>query len=78
MLHALVVLLAIILGVGRFLITPRLNLPTAEGVYEAFAHLFIGALIGAAAVRRSRLYVTVVVGLTLIELVAFLVQRRGV
>jgi len=37
----------IIVAVLRFIITPRLNLPTAEGSYEAFAHLFVGGLFGA-------------------------------
>jgi hypothetical protein len=33
---------------GRLLIEPRLDLPTKEGIYEAFAHLFVGLLLGAA------------------------------
>lgn len=34
-------------GIGRFFIVPRLQLPTWEGSYEAFSHLFAGGLFGA-------------------------------
>lgn len=73
----LIVLLAMILGIGRLFITPRLNLPTAEGTYEAFAHLFVGGLIGACAAKPSRFYAALIVGLSLIELLAFLIQKNA-
>lgn len=37
----------VIIGI-RIVITPRLNLPTYEGSYEAFAHMFVGGLFGCA------------------------------
>lgn len=36
----------------RFTIIPRLDLPTAVGSYEAFAHLWAGGLFGAAIAFR--------------------------
>lgn len=44
----LVVWITFVLGLLRFWITPRLNLPTAIGSYEAFSHLWVGGLFGAA------------------------------
>lgn len=42
----MVVLLAVVIMWLRVCITPRLiNIPTFEGTYEAFAHLFVGFLI---------------------------------
>ncbi len=38
-------LAAILVVAGRAFITPRLNVPTVEGLYESFAHLFVGFLI---------------------------------
>lgn len=38
----------IFLGTLRFTITPRLDLPTATGSYEAVTHLWVGGLFGAA------------------------------
>lgn len=42
-----VIILSTIVATLRFFITPRLNLPTWEGSYEAFSHLWVGGLIGA-------------------------------
>lgn len=38
--------LTILLAALRLLITPRLDLPTATGSYEATAHLWVGLLLG--------------------------------
>lgn len=82
----LIVLLALICAGGRFLIVPRLDLPTATGCYESFAHLFVGFLIGVwsgspGSPRERddwrRLCKWIVIGLTLLEVVAFAVQKRG-
>ncbi len=78
------------LAVVRFHITPRLNLPTSEGSYEACAHLFVGGLIGAWLIarnggvstyaivqRRQTAYICGVLALllTVVELVCFLIQK---
>jgi hypothetical protein len=76
-------------ALGRFLITPRLNLPTAEGSYEAFAHLFVGGLFGAwlkskdqRAVyfnwyqSRDKFLWWSFWGLSALELVMFLIQKK--
>lgn len=44
----LVLWMTLFVGLLRFVITPRLDLPTTIGSYEAMAHLWVGALIGAA------------------------------
>ncbi len=41
---------------------------SVEGSYEAFAHLFVGGLIGAWLVTRELVYSTLVVVLSLVEL----------
>lgn len=61
--------------VGRCIITPRLDLPTAEGSYEAFAHLFVGALFGAGITRKDAFWFGIAIGLSLFELVMFLLQK---
>ena len=74
------ILLAITVAIGllRFTITPRLDLPTAEGSYEAVAHLFVGGLFGAWAVKRSEwAWLAMAVGVSLLELVLFFVQKAG-
>ena len=81
MLSKNVALLIVTLGLAiqRFRIVPRLNLPTAEGSYEAIAHLFVGGLIGAAfatSVKASRWwYWSLAIGISLVELVCFIVQK---
>ena len=78
-----VALLIVTLGLAiqRFRIVPRLNLPTAEGSYEAISHLFVGGLIGAAfatGVKTSRWwYWSLAIGVSLVELVCFIVQKRS-
>lgn len=70
------VLFAVVIGVLRFVITPRLNLPTAEGSYEAVAHLFVGGLFGAWLVKpKKALWCATAVGLSLLELVMFVAQK---
>jgi hypothetical protein len=43
----LVIMTVLALAVGRVLIEPRLDLPTATGSYEAVAHLIVGGFYGA-------------------------------
>ncbi len=59
----------------RFLIEPRLDLPTATGSYEAVAHLFVGGLFGAWLVNRQRPLLLMAVSVSLLELIMFLVQK---
>lgn len=84
-----IVFLAFLCAVGRFFITPRLDLPTFTGCYESFAHLFIGFLIGIWSVAAgdvgslkerkewSGLCAFLVVTLTLLEIIAFAVQKNA-
>ena len=44
----LVIWITFAIGLMRLVITPRLNLPTSTGSYEALAHLWDGGLFGAA------------------------------
>lgn len=86
---AMVVALAAVCAIGRFLIVPRLDIPTFEGCYESFAHLFVGFLIGVWIVvagspgsPRERddwrsLCKWTVIGLSLLEIVMFAIQKRG-
>ncbi len=72
-----ILLLTTLLIAGlRFVIEPRLNLPTSEGSYEAFAHLFVGGLIGAWLVKRSEWkWLAMAIGVSLVELVMFILQK---
>lgn len=82
-----VLLMSLFVVVGRFLIEPRLDLPTSEGTYEALAHLFVGGLIGVWFVRRGTRAETIdsygrdcgylAIALSAFELVFFLVQKYG-
>ena len=67
---------AIALGIGRLFITPRLKIPTWSGSYEAFAHLFVGGLIGACVVAPCGLYAWLIGALSVWEIAAFAIQRR--
>ena len=67
---------AIALGIGRLFITPRLKIPTWSGSYEAFAHLFVGGLIGAYLVAPCGFYGAMIGCLSVWEIVAFAIQRR--
>lgn len=71
--HGLIALAALAVGIIRpFLTSHPLS---AEGSYEAFAHLFVGGLIGAWLVTRERLYLRLVVGLSIVELASALFKR---
>jgi hypothetical protein len=71
--NALAALIAVAIGAIRpFLVSHPLSL---EGSYEAFAHLFIGALIGAWFANRDRLFLGLVIGLSLVELVSAITKR---
>lgn len=86
---AVMVALAAICAVGRFLIVPRLDIPTFEGCYESFAHLYVGFLTGVWAVVAGspgslrerddwrRFCKWTVIGLSLLEIVVFAIQKRG-
>ncbi len=66
--YPLILLSALAVGIVRpFLTAHPLSL---EGSYEAFAHLFVGGLIGAWLVTRERLYLGLVIGLSIVELVS--------
>jgi len=78
---------AAVVVLGRFAIEPRLDLPTMEGSYEAFAHLFVGGLFGACLASQgtrhdaiygdSAFYFLLGLMLSLFELAIFLVQKFG-
>ena len=71
--YTLVVVAALAVGIIRpFLTAHPLS---AEGSYEAFAHLFVGGLIGAWLVTRERLYLGLVIGLSIVELATALLKR---
>jgi hypothetical protein len=76
--NILIVLFSILTVIGRCLITPRLILPTAEGGYESFAHLFVGGLFGAWIVKWDWRWWPgwIAVGLSLFELVMFMIQKH--
>lgn len=69
------ILSAVLVVVGRLLIVPRLDLPTAEGCYESFAHLYVGGLFGYAIGVKRWPWALMAIGLSLFELVCFLVQK---
>jgi hypothetical protein len=71
--HGLIALFALAVGIVRpFLTSHPLS---AQGSYEAFAHLFVGGLIGAWLVTRARLYLGLVIVLSIVELVSALLKR---
>jgi hypothetical protein len=61
----------------RMHITPRLNLPTLEGSFEAFSHLFVGGLFGAWLISRDRQLLWSGIGISLFELIMFIIQKWG-
>lgn len=69
-LAVLLVVATVAFGVGRAFVTGGhpLSLP---GSYQAFAHLFVGGLIGAWIVCRDRLLLGMAAGLIAVELLAF-------
>lgn len=68
----LTILLAVIVTGGRFFV-PGHNLSLA-GSYEAFAHLFVGGLIGAWIVSRKAWMLWIVGIMSVVELAAFLMR----
>lgn len=84
-----IIFIGVLTVMGRMLIVPRLDLPTATGSYEAFAHLFVGYLIGAWWRDRQvgkllgwykgiAPYGLVAILLTAFEVIIFVVQKRMV
>ena len=68
-LYLVLVIASLAFAVGRFLIeTHPLSL---SGTYRAFAHLFVGGLIGAWLASRDRKLLYMVVCLSVLELSAF-------
>lgn len=72
------VLVTMAFAVGRFAIEPRLNLPTETGSYEAFVHLWVGGLVGFWWSNRDKRYLGLAAGITVFEVVMFIVQKRWV
>jgi hypothetical protein len=82
---SLTIVLSALVVLGRFVIEPRLDLPTLEGSYEAFSHLYVGGLFGFWWARRGhiseRVYadglraLILAVGLSLFELAMFIYQK---
>lgn len=71
---AAVVIVSIAFAVGRFFI-PTHGLSPA-GSYEAFAHLFVGGMIGAWLMdRKQRLLLWLAIAISVVELAAFLLLR---
>ena len=77
MANALLYAIAALIAVGRFLIMPRLDVPTAEGCYEAFAHLFVGFLFGGWAVSKGTRWnwLALAAAISLLELAVFIEQK---
>lgn len=71
-------LVTLAFAIGRFLIEPRFDLPTATGSYEAFVHLWVGGLFGYWWVHRDRsMYLWLAIFITALEVVMFVVQKKG-
>jgi hypothetical protein len=70
--HGLIVLVALAVGIVRPFLTGHPL--SVEGSYEAFAHLFVGGLIGVWLVTRERLYLGLVTGLSIVELASALIK----
>jgi hypothetical protein len=75
-----VIALTLLTILGRILITPRLtSVPSAEGSYEAFAHMFVGGLLMVGIYDRhnehARTYWWLGWALGIYELIYFLVQK---
>ena len=68
MLNFLIFLVCVAVGVVRFYIPTRPLSP--EGAYQAFAHLLVGGLFGAYLVSKRGMYLWLMIGLTIVELVA--------
>ena len=71
--YVVLILLVVLFGVARFFI-PTHEL-SVHGSYEAFAHLFVGGLIGAWLVSKNKVYGLLALGLSGLELTAFLTLK---
>ncbi len=69
MVNFILILIAIAFAAFRFSM-PSHSL-SLSGTYEAFAHLFIGGLFGAWLVSKDKFYLLLLLGLTIIEVIAF-------
>lgn len=80
----LIWLLTILTAVGRFLITPRFDIPNPNLGYEAWAHLYVGFMIGMLMGTRPFNYsngshrhlLWSLVGLTALEVTMFIIQKN--
>jgi hypothetical protein len=69
MVNLVLLVVAVTFGVFRFTMPSHpLSLP---GTYEAFAHLFLGGLIGAWLISKDRFYLLLILALSVVETVAF-------
>ncbi len=77
------IVFTILVGVGRFFIEPRLNIPTSTGFYEALAHIHVGLLIGIWLAKRkepgnlARLCFWQMIAITVLEIVMFAIQKNA-
>jgi hypothetical protein len=67
-----IIAIAIVLGVIRPFLSPH---PVSlQGSYEALAHLFVGGVVGAWLVIRSRWLLVIGIGLTVVEVASAVVS----
>jgi hypothetical protein len=70
---------SVLAAVSLSFATGRFFVPTHElskaGTYEAFAHLFVGGLVGAWLATREMCYLWLALALSAVELTAFLMTR---
>lgn len=69
--YIIMVSVAICFGIFRFIL-PVPKPPSWSGTYEAFAHLFVGGLLGAWLLTYKRFFLWLVLLLTALELFAFI------
>jgi hypothetical protein len=71
----LLVFLSLVIGGLRFILPVSGQVVKAD-IYKDCAHLFVGGLFGAALATGDMEYWIMAVGLTLLEVVAFVVRRK--
>lgn len=69
MVNYMLIIIALLFGIARFFIPT--HPVSAFGSYEAFAHLFLGGLIGAWLVTRKWSYLFIILALTAVETFVF-------
>lgn len=69
----LLLLFACLLGIVRFAISP--SELSFSGTYQAVAHIFVGGLLGAWLASRQRAYLWIVLGLSVLEVIAAISAR---